>query len=1585
MFAGDRIKSRMADISLRDYLAKLDTLLKSGSAAEVILHCRHILQYFPKDAQAYRLMGQALVATSRWQEAGEVMRRVLSVYPDDREAHAGLSEVYRIEKRPDDAIWHLERAFEQTPNDHVILDNLRELYRKYRKTEHGKVQLTAAAVARQYMRNGLYEQAIDTLQKARTASPERMDLPLLLAQTYWDRGQRVEAAETALEVLKVLPDCLVANTLLAAMWLTEARPSDAQRYIGRIESLDPYLALELAQGQDVPDNAFKLPELDYELAAQREMNLQTPDWLGMTGNSENLLPTEDEDPNAVPDFFNDITANEDMLAKQSFDVPLTSADWANTSDDLPAVADDSSPTIRKPTGPLTGLAGRFGKTSTGSLPTDAPPKSNVPGAKRGLTGRLTPLPEEMPEPEPISTDFFSSFMDEVDAASTDDVTSLDQTGNIYTSDLPDLEDLLPDATLAEEDLPFRRERTTQPEDNDPLAWLRSTGVEIDEEAPARSDDEDLYDADSDNLALHEADAADPLSWLQGYGSDNLVIEQDVPQVGNGTDNLPLPEDQAGDPMAWLQATEPAPSAKSTPDSAVTSSGNEDPLDWLSDDSLLDEAFDLESLVNNQSSLPEQPSYQADVSSTAATPEWQDTMADEKDPLDWLSSESEPEAEPTDSFTWMEDASTTAADSSEDFPSWLNASASNSEIVDGGGEGSENDIDWMTDLPDLVASEPVEEPPSATTGMLDWLGKEKVDAPDMPSMEQMNSDAPDWLSEVKTEPPSASASSQIDENGFEWMSTADELPPVPSVSDVPDWLSSMDINLEPEDESEPIAADDSDWMSSMEPSSQPAEEDEPLGIADTPDWLSSMEPEEPEAEPFAAADTPDWLSSMEPTLEPIQEDEPEPLAAADTPDWLSSMEPEDEPVEEDEPLGIADTPDWLSSMEPEDEPEPLAAADTPDWLSSMDFDEEPQAEPEPLTAATDQPDWLNDLQPDEPEAEPIAAADTPDWLSAMEPEAQQNEPEPIAAADAPDWLSSMDFDEEPQAEPEPLTAATDQPDWLNDLQPDEPEAEPIAAADAPDWLSAMEPDEPEAEPEPLAAADTPDWLSSMDFNEEPQVEAEPLTAATDQPDWLNDLQPDEPEVEPIAAADAPDWLSSMDFDEEPQAEPEPLAAIDQPDWLNDLQPDEPEPLAAADTPDWLSGIGDVSEAQQDEPEPLAAADTPDWLSAMEPEAEQDEPEPLAAADAPDWLSSMEPEPEAEPEPLAAADTPDWLSAMEPDEPEAEPEPLAAADAPDWLSSMEPEAEQDDPEPLATADTPDWLTSMDIGDQSYAEPEPLPVTDAPDWLSAMQPEDEQQDEPEPLAIADAPDWLSAMQPEDEPDAEPITDAVSNDTPDWLSAMQEPTEDQPASSEDQGMRVTPTDMNNWLDDMPVPEADAEQPMNDEEWTETAEQAPEMTADVPDWLTAMNTTSSNTPTNGENNDSYQWDDVPAEESMPAAPAPASNAPDWLNAMVPGLDVDYEAPEDKQVETEFLPTNKETSTPSAPAKESKVRPEFGWLLDIVSEESQQVTVVADKTALRRFVFSKLPAWLRKPTEQSDNSPANESEADNVDIPPWLQ
>ncbi len=306
-------------------------------------------------------------------------------------------------------------------------------------------------------------------------------------------------------------------------------------------------------------------------------------------------------------------------------------------------------------------------------------------------------------------------------------------------------------------------------------------------------------------------------------------------------------------------------------------------------------------------------------------------------------------------------------------------------------------------------------------------------------------------------------------------------------------------------------------------------------------------------------------------------------------------------------------------------------------------------------------------------------------------------------------------------------------------------------------------------------------------------------------------------------------------------------------------------------------------------------------------------------------------------------------MQPDDDEFEPEaePISAADTPDWLSAMQPDDDEFEPEaePLAAVDQPDWLSSMNIGEESSAEVEPV---------NAIQ--------------DDTPDWLSALQADDEPEAET---AASND--DW----------QPASGDDVIARVTADPMPDWLTEMPVAEANADEPLSDDEWNDADDLEPETANDVPDWLSAVQ---NKQPADEQPTETYDWDDnAPLEESMPAAPAPASNAPDWLNAMVPGLDVDYDAPEDEPVETEFLPTaRQEAIAAEKAAKDAKVRPEFGWLLDIVSEESQQVTVVADKTALRRFVFSRLPTWLRKPTEQPDK-PASDSEADNVDIPPWLQ
>ena len=269
----------MPEISLKEYFAKLNNRLAANAADEVIYHCRHILQSYPKNVIAYRLLGRALVQNGRWDEGREALRRVLSVIPDDYAAHLGLSEANERMDRADEAIWHLERALEQRPNDKDVIEGLRALYRKYRHVENLKIQLTAVAVARQNLRGGNYTQAIDILRSALTRMNDRLDLKLLLAQILWQNGSEEEAAEIALEVLKVLPDCLEANKIMAKLWLSVERPSDAQRFVNHLELVDPYLAVELVQGYPPDDDVFSLDELDYVRSAQSEMASDRPDWL----------------------------------------------------------------------------------------------------------------------------------------------------------------------------------------------------------------------------------------------------------------------------------------------------------------------------------------------------------------------------------------------------------------------------------------------------------------------------------------------------------------------------------------------------------------------------------------------------------------------------------------------------------------------------------------------------------------------------------------------------------------------------------------------------------------------------------------------------------------------------------------------------------------------------------------------------------------------------------------------------------------------------------------------------------------------------------------------------------------------------------------------------------------------------------------------------------------------------------------------------------------------------------------------------------------------------------------------------------
>ncbi|MBX3061477.1 MAG: tetratricopeptide repeat protein [Anaerolineae bacterium] len=277
----------MATTTLRAYLDDVQAMLGQQALEEVIGHCRHILQHFPKNLETYRLLGQALSEKRRFQEAMDVFQRVLAAVPNDFAAHVGMSECWEQQNNFGNAVWHMERAFEQDPNNHALQEELKRLYERNRQTPPARMQLSRVALARVYFNGKLYEQAISELQAALPQHPGRLDLQVLYADALWQAEHIAESTEAALLVLESLPDSRDANRIMAALWLRANRPSDAKPYFLKVEQLDPFLAWTLVNpdGKEVPKDAFKLPRLQWDVRAAAALASNTPEWMATIGDA----------------------------------------------------------------------------------------------------------------------------------------------------------------------------------------------------------------------------------------------------------------------------------------------------------------------------------------------------------------------------------------------------------------------------------------------------------------------------------------------------------------------------------------------------------------------------------------------------------------------------------------------------------------------------------------------------------------------------------------------------------------------------------------------------------------------------------------------------------------------------------------------------------------------------------------------------------------------------------------------------------------------------------------------------------------------------------------------------------------------------------------------------------------------------------------------------------------------------------------------------------------------------------------------------------------------------------------------------
>jgi tetratricopeptide (TPR) repeat protein len=298
----------MAQIPLRPYLNEIESLIEKGQIEEAIDHCRHVLQYYPKNLATYRLLGKAYLEVQRYNDASDIFLRILSSVPDDFVSHVGMSIIREDEGNQDSALWHMERAFEVQPYNSAIQDELRRLYGWRDGFQPPKVRLTRGGLARMYAKGDLHQQAIGELRAALSEDPQRPDLQVLLARMYFLSGQRVEAVEVCSKLIKKLPYCLEANRILAAILPETERKGDAERYQLNVAALDPYLAKASPQqltAENVPDNAVMIEKLVW-IPGQAAAGKKQPEWAASLGIAFQPESTEEQ----LPDWLSESGAEE---------------------------------------------------------------------------------------------------------------------------------------------------------------------------------------------------------------------------------------------------------------------------------------------------------------------------------------------------------------------------------------------------------------------------------------------------------------------------------------------------------------------------------------------------------------------------------------------------------------------------------------------------------------------------------------------------------------------------------------------------------------------------------------------------------------------------------------------------------------------------------------------------------------------------------------------------------------------------------------------------------------------------------------------------------------------------------------------------------------------------------------------------------------------------------------------------------------------------------------------------------------------------------------------------------------------------
>jgi tetratricopeptide (TPR) repeat protein len=269
-------------ISLQEAYDQARRWIESDDPERAIGLAQYILDHYPENLEAYRILGEAYLADRQLDQAQEAFERVLRSDPENVPAHVGLGITYERQGRLDRAIPAFEKAWEIKPEMAELRSQLLRLYADAWGSEHAQLRLRGGGLARLYAKGHMLPQAISEFRKVIDDQPDRYDAKVALAEALWRNGQEEEATDLIHALLKDRSELLKPNLLLGYMELASGNAS-GQQYWNAAYDMDPYQTVAQALFDTLPDSDKEEPSLEeWDEAAWRQQRDQEQQELAAT-------------------------------------------------------------------------------------------------------------------------------------------------------------------------------------------------------------------------------------------------------------------------------------------------------------------------------------------------------------------------------------------------------------------------------------------------------------------------------------------------------------------------------------------------------------------------------------------------------------------------------------------------------------------------------------------------------------------------------------------------------------------------------------------------------------------------------------------------------------------------------------------------------------------------------------------------------------------------------------------------------------------------------------------------------------------------------------------------------------------------------------------------------------------------------------------------------------------------------------------------------------------------------------------------------------------------------------------------------